>query len=590
MIGRQTERETSLRARRRSAQGLYTPPAEKKVTPVCPPVGRVLPAVRLLRPLGLGARSRKLWLGLTWLESASRGIDARTCTIGLSMDLLASVATTLPHLDVDPTPDAAVLRAKTNGDDATPPPSGARTLVRAFAQRPSARQSLPCAWLDWTNPTVASPPGSLRSSQLDETIGQAPEEISFSLADLSADGLSLNRAYGYSPSRSEASAGSSEAATVASTSALARASSSSLSPISPATQPIAGMCFPATCGVVGRFHLRCRATSRKRGEVKTGQRGGGRGREGMRRAHVFWACSLVRSLTRRHLVCLVCSSCARAVRHEFAVSDQSEAAAATRAASATTLSLGFKCCSYNALFNRYATYRRGRYGCVMLSPTLGFVVTACGQTLDLVMMSTQDWDAHDAGPDKHPPFALADDTCYVITFLSASRHSTVACVRQAHTEDVALEWNHPTSHPQAASVISTPQSSSSSSSSRSETLAGHTHPSSSISPCIASITEHQSTPSSSGHVKVSCVPCRVARARCDQQRSGDTHSQAPLGGVRHSRVLAQRTADSSVCCVTRAGRALVAPGPVARQHASTLHARCRLPPPTPPLPRTTKTA
>lgn len=147
--------------------------------------------------------------------------------------------------------------------------------------------------------------------------------------------------------------------------------------------------------------------------------------------------------------------------------------------------------------NSNAHYHRGRYGCVMLSRSLGFHITACSSPHDLVLLSKQGWHLNTSAAASHPPIALAVDTCYQITFLSDDPTVTVRCVGEAQHDDLRLEWNHAAS---AASVTSTPVSAAAASS---------------WSPSFS--TSARLSPSSSA-VQTSCHNCRIAKAKCEEQR------------------------------------------------------------------------
>lgn len=185
------------------------------------------------------------------------------------------------------------------------------------------------------------------------------------------------------------------------------------------------------------------------------------------------------------------------------------------------VNLSLRYYSYKTLLNANAYYHRGRFACVMLSHSLGYYVTACnGNTQELVMLLKEGWDLSALGATMScPPLALAVDTCYSITFLSDDPTTTVRHVEQTLHSALRAEWNHATSQADVPSVTASPISTSASAAASASALA-----SASWSPSLASDMAMDSPsqhPFDRWHTKVSCLSCRLAKAKCDNQRSVD---------------------------------------------------------------------
>lgn len=196
----------------------------------------------------------------------------------------------------------------------------------------------------------------------------------------------------------------------------------------------------------------------------------------------------------------------------FEAASSADAEAGRAQPNFATIHLSLRYYGYKSLMNPNAHYHRGRYGCVMLSRSLGFHVTACSSPHDLVLLSKQGWYLNTSAAASHPPIALAVDTCYQITFLSDDHTVTVRCVGEAQHDDLRLEWNHAASLPSAASVTSTPVSAAAASS---------------WSPSFS--TSARLSPSSSARaatVQTSCHNCRIAKAKCEEQRWGQACTTA----------------------------------------------------------------
>jgi hypothetical protein len=135
------------------------------------------------------------------------------------------------------------------------------------------------------------------------------------------------------------------------------------------------------------------------------------------------------------------------------VTDDVPAAAVAAAAAASArrdiVAIYLKCYSYRMLLNRNAHYQRGRYGCVMLSPSLGYYVTAVNtNNANLVMMHAQGWQLADAtthatGTDGRTPLALAVGTTYMVTVVSDRPHYTARLISEQHHQDLRIEWKTP---------------------------------------------------------------------------------------------------------------------------------------------------
>jgi len=190
-------------------------------------------------------------------------------------------------------------------------------------------------------------------------------------------------------------------------------------------------------------------------------------------------------------------------------------------ANPSAIHLSLRYYGYKSLMNPNVHYHRARFACVMLSRSLGFHITACSSPHDLVMMSRHGWHLNISAASTHPPIALAVDTCYQITFLSDDPAVTVRCVGETLHDDLRLEWNHAAS---AASVTATPISTTAAAaSSCSSTFSTSSTWSASRTPHLSPYSgfgSAQQQPSHASAIKISCQNCRVAKAKCDEQRSG----------------------------------------------------------------------
>jgi hypothetical protein len=188
---------------------------------------------------------------------------------------------------------------------------------------------------------------------------------------------------------------------------------------------------------------------------------------------------------------------------------------ADSSAASDTLQLPVKLYSHKGLLNRNAHYRRGRFGCVLLSAHQAIVVTAFRASAhsEMVMLREQ--------PSSHDPlFALALGTCYEIRFFSSAADAAdVHHIAARSTVDVTLSRSPVLPHQQSspasaaaaspsATLTSSPSKSSSASAVSMDTSSVPSTPMSTLSSC-------SNLPS---RTRVSCVSCRQAKAKCDEQR------------------------------------------------------------------------
>jgi hypothetical protein len=184
-------------------------------------------------------------------------------------------------------------------------------------------------------------------------------------------------------------------------------------------------------------------------------------------------------------------------------------------AASDTLQLPVKLYSHKGLLNRNAHYRRGRFGCVLLSAHQAIVVTAFRASAhsEMVMLREQ--------PSSHDPlFALALGTCYEIRFFSSAADAVdVHHIAARSTVDVTVSRSPVQPHQQSspasaaaalpsATLTSSPSMSSAASTASMDTSSIPSTPMSTRPSC-------SNLPS---RTRVSCVSCRQAKAKCDEQR------------------------------------------------------------------------
>ncbi len=176
-------------------------------------------------------------------------------------------------------------------------------------------------------------------------------------------------------------------------------------------------------------------------------------------------------------------------------------------ASLGPLHLAIKLYSHKGLLNRNAHYRRGRFGCVLLSKQHAVVVTAhrAGAHSEMVMIREQQ-------SASEPLWALALGTCYEIRFYCSSDAAGAISVGHTGTRseiDVAVS-NSPIAPPMSSPASATASASPSASCAGASTVA------SSVPGTPSTITTSDSK--FRARKRISCAPCRHAKAKCDEQR------------------------------------------------------------------------
>jgi hypothetical protein len=185
---------------------------------------------------------------------------------------------------------------------------------------------------------------------------------------------------------------------------------------------------------------------------------------------------------------------------------QQQPQAAMSDASLGPLHLAIKLYSHKGLLNRNAHYRRGRSGHVLLSKQHAVGVTAhrAGAHSEMVMIREQQ-------SASEPLWALALGTCYEIRFYCSSDAAGAISVRHMGSRseiDVAVSsspFAPPMSSPASATAHASPSASSVGTTSAASSVAG--------TPSTIALDSDVRT-----RKRISCAPCRQAKAKCDEQR------------------------------------------------------------------------
>lgn len=186
-------------------------------------------------------------------------------------------------------------------------------------------------------------------------------------------------------------------------------------------------------------------------------------------------------------------------------------AAATVAAASVTSRLVVKLYSHKGLLNRNAHYRRGRFGCVLLTAHHAIAVTAFRASAhsEVVMLREQ-------RSSLEPLLALARGMCYEIRFFSSATNAADVTHIAALSDGDLVASRSPV-QPSTASPASTATALPSATVTTSPSISTSTFPGSSSAPAtpISTIQFNSNLPS---RTRVSCASCRKAKAKCDEQR------------------------------------------------------------------------
>ncbi len=335
---------------------------------------------------------------------------------------------------------------------------------RLLADHPSRTDEAPYAWLsERADATAAS------SSMIRHAV-HTPLPMLPSLADLSADHLSIDSAYFAA--------------------AAAAAASSRMPPPMPSLQPPIPFLpmVPVSFPYMPTFPFAMQLPPEKYDPLAT-----------MTTCGVWYARWTDCASKRGHSAVL-------SFQWEQQQQQQQQTQSAMSDASLGPLHLAIKLYSHKGLLNRNAHYRRGRFGCVLLSKQHAVVVTAhrAGAHSEMVMIREQQ-------SASEPLWAMALGTCYEIRFFCSLDAAGAISVRHTGTRsetDVAvssLPIAPPTSSPASATASASPSASS----------VGATSAASSVVGTPSTITMDSNF---GARKRISCAPCRQAKAKCDEQR------------------------------------------------------------------------